>query len=183
MSENVIETEKKKKQLSPEQQKQKAIRKEMKQILLGRFDKNADVLMVSDDRMTHFGNGVSDGAWRVGLLGISAKRRRYVSVSEPKKFTEKVWEALGDMGRAVFLTEAPELTVCLVRSVLHRPGLICFEMKDRTPEARVYTGRGLFSFIPKRYYLKKLEKMMDGSLIRDKEPEKVSTEGTENGKD
>lgn len=157
--------------------RQKAIRNEMCLILRGRYDSQDDVLVAYGDNITQFKKGVSDGAWRVGLLGISAKSRRYVSVSDPKRFTQRVWEALGDMGRAVFLTEAPELTACLVHSVLFRPGLVTFIMEDNTPLVKVYTGRGILSFLAKNHYLKKLEKLMDGSLLRDRQVTENKTKG------
>ena len=156
---------------------QEAIRREMKRILRGRYDNTEDVIVATDENVVHLSHGVSDGAWRVAILGISCKRRRYVSVQQPDKYIKKVWEALSDMGRAVFLTEAPELTVCLTRCAWCRPGLLVFEMEGNVPTARVYTGRGIFSFISRNHYLKKLEKLMEGSLIRDKLQVQKSTEG------
>ena len=171
--ENIIQDESQNEERIPTpEERQKALIYEMKQILRGRYDWNDEVIIAYGNAATQFRHGISDGAWRVALFGISAKSRRYVSVSNPDKYTKQVWDALGNMGRAVFLTEAPELTACLVHSVFCRPGLIIYTMEEKTPVVKVYTGRGFFSFISRRYYMKKLEKNMEGSLIRDREYEK-----------
>ena len=142
--------------------------REKKAILRGIFGMDDEGrIAVTDDYFSHFGFGINDGALRVTILGISGKRRRYVKTSDVRKHMKAAQKAMQDLGREVYLFYDPAEVVCYVKSLLFRPGLLIFEITDNIPTARIYTGRGLLSFISRNYYLKKFEKLMGESLIRD----------------
>ncbi len=169
-SENVLTEEEKRalEEKAAEDELRMMAYKEKKAILRGIFGMDEEGrIAVTDDYFSHFGFGINDGALRVTILGVSGKKRRYVKTSDAKKHTKAAKKAMQDMGREVFLFFDPAELVCYVKSLIFRPGLLLFEIIDGIPTARIYTGRGLFSFISRNYYLKRFEKLMGDSLIRD----------------
>lgn len=156
----------------------KAFKYEVKEILQGHIIRNDNnMLEVYDDTMAHISTGLYEESLKLKILGASAKTRRYVQSSNPAATEKKVREALADMGRATYLYTKPDTICYLITSFWLSSGLLMFYFEGKVPVAKVYTARGLFSFVSRRYYLKKLEKLAGDTLMREVKQKKEKDQG------
>lgn len=136
--------------------------KEIRQILLGRFDRGEDGRLTARPvgrRPDLRGiQGVSTGWGAVHFLGI-ARQNRQIEMPAGAA-AERLDEVMRTLGRPVHLETSPELSACLMQRLMASPVVLtaCWDGKD--VEATAFTARGVTSPMTCRRALRTLEKML-----------------------
>ena len=139
--------------------------KEIRQILLGRFQKEKDgslseVPAGSHWRMGGF-QGLSAGWGAVHFLGI-AHRKQACSLSSGMQKAQ-LDEAMKTFGRVVQLKKSPGISACLCQHWMTAPVLLTVAWEGADIDMSAYTTRGILSPFACRRALQMLERRLTGT--------------------
>lgn len=136
--------------------------KEIRQLLLGRFDRGEDGRLTArpvGQRPDLRGiQGVSTGWGAVHFLGI-ARRNRPIEMPAGAA-TERLEEVMQMLGRPVHLETAPTLSACLVQHWMASPVVLTACWDGAEVDATAYTARGIAARMTCRRALRTLEKAL-----------------------
>ncbi len=149
----------------------KALRKEIKQILLGSYLTLEDGSLVSGGDSYMSPLGVSEGAGSIMFFGISDRSAVYTtSMKNSKQVMFAVFKAMKNIGRAVTLETAPNAVACYIKSLVYRPVVLVFDKASEGAEERFelrgYCARSPMSFVAIRHAMGKLAKELPDSIHR-----------------
>lgn len=139
--------------------------KEIRQILLGRFQKEEDGILaaVPSGRPWRLGGfqGLSAGWGAVHFLGIAHKKQDCSLSTGVQK--AQLDEAMRTFGRVVQLKKSPKTTACLCQHWMSAPVLLTAVCEGTSIEMSAYTTRGLLSSLVCRRSLRMLERRLRGT--------------------
>lgn len=139
--------------------------REIRQILLGRFQKEEDGSLAAVPAGSHWRlggfQGLSTGWGAVHFLGI-AHRKQDCSLSSGMQKAQ-LDEAMKTFGRVVQLKKSPGVSACLCQHWMTAPVLLTVACEGAVIEMSVYTTRGILSRLACRRALQMLERRLTGT--------------------
>ena len=138
--------------------------KEIRQILLGRFQRRDDGSLTAVPAGEHWRlggfQGLSVGWGAMHFLGIAHKKRDCTLSTGMQK--AQLDEAMKIFGRVVQLEKSPGVSACLSQHWMTAPVLITAACEGNNIEMSAYTTRGLLSSLACRRALRMLENRLTG---------------------
>ncbi len=150
--------------------------KEIRQILLGRFQRKEDGSLTTIPTGKHWQlgdfQGLSVGWGAMHFLGIAHKKRDCTLSTGMQK--AQLDEAMKIFGRVVQLEKSPGVSACLSQHWMTTPVLLTAACEGTSIEMSAYTTRGILSSIVCRRALQILESRLTGTAKAKKQKEKTT---------
>lgn len=125
-----------------------ALKKEIKEALLGSLIPSDGRLQVSTNRWAKYRAGMQDGYDKVRFFGVMSRKRWYLSRKNAKQIRELAVKGMQNMGRMMELSSAPELEAVYCSYLLSNPAILTFQRnQDGTIELTAYSGRGFSGWV------------------------------------
>ena len=125
-----------------------ALKKEIKEALLGSLIPSDGRLQVSTNRWAKYRAGMQDGYDKVRIFGVMSRKRWYLSRKNAKQIRELAVKGMQNMGRMMELSSAPELEAVYCSYLLNNPAILTFQRnQDGTIELTAYSGRGFSGWV------------------------------------
>ncbi len=141
-------------------------RRELKRILLGHTHQNEQGRLTADRGAIAVNRfGVEDGAIQVYFLGITYRRKRYVTTLSDEEFLKIADDAMANIGRRVILEQLPQSPCVFRRFKLSVPALLYVEAEDGKVSVVTASGRAFSGGRSMRALRKAFEKEMRGNMM------------------
>ena len=160
-----------------------AIKKEIKQALLGDMISVDGRLVTSGKWTTKYRFGFRDGFDRVLFLGVMSRKRWYRSKKSEKQLKAVAIKAMQDMGRMMYLQSDLSLEAVYCTYLMNQPSILTFSQGTNGIEVTAFSGRGISGWIAILRTLNRFQKGMSQNMERLSEEDEMRRKNAVKQKD
>lgn len=164
--------------------------KEIRRILTGfiSYEMNGAVIVAAKNIYEMQGTEFFHGSDCARMFGLHTMKRRYVFHGNVQSLYEKCVKSFADLGRRVYLTEAPDALAMLCRPLVGSPAVVTLEGEGHALELNVYIARSPLCLVYGRRIMKRIDEALPIELKelviqpQPKPEEQSEAEGPSRGK-